>query len=162
MSSRCFFFGCWNAAGHYLFYPDGGHAYGPTVRGVEEPGGIHLDGTLAPRRWVSDYYGDVNEPVWQAKGVTKEERDTIHYRSGEYPQGQFLLHVLPNGFTAIQWWDRCQGDSRGACNSTVLLEGVRTVEEMLAALKEHFPHVLKNLADAGVTLQQVHLPEAKS
>ena len=27
---------------------------------------------------------------------------------GECPQGQFLLHHLPNGFTAIAWWDRTQ------------------------------------------------------
>lgn len=71
--------------------------------------------------------------------------------------GQSLLHHLDTGFTAIQWWDRCQGDTRGACNSTVLLEGKHTAEEMLAALREHFPHVLANLEKAGVKLVEVKL-----
>jgi len=72
----------------------------------------------------------------------------------ECPQGQFLRHQLL-GYTLIQWWDRCQGDKRGACNSTVLLEGEHTTEEMLAALALHFQHVLENLKRAGVELVEV-------
>jgi hypothetical protein len=75
--------------------------------------------------------------------------------SGECPQGQFLLHHGVHGYTLIQWWDRCQGDTRGACNSSILLEGDHTSEEMLAALREHFPHVLANLERAGVALVEV-------
>jgi len=87
--------------------------------------------------------------VFAATGLTPNERSSIGYRAQECPQGQFLLHVLDNGFTAIQWWDRCQGDTRGACNSTVLLEGQHTAEEVLAAAREHFPHVLENLERGG-------------
>ncbi len=47
---RCFFFGCWNQAGHYLFAPGGAD----TPRGLEYFGyhgqRIHLDSSLAPRR----------------------------------------------------------------------------------------------------------------
>jgi len=81
-----------------------------------------------------------------------------YVRADEYPQGQFLRHELDNGFTVLQWWDRCQGDSRGACNSTILLEGKHTTEELLAALAEHFPHVLENLKRAGVELVEVSAP----
>jgi hypothetical protein len=88
----------------------------------------------------------------------RDESGILNY-SGECPQGQFLRHVLPNGFTAIQWWDRCQGDGRGACNSTVLLEGTHTTPEMLEALYAHFPHVAENLKRAGVQLVEVHEDE---
>jgi hypothetical protein len=66
--------------------------------------------------------------------------------------------VLDTGYTAISWWDRNQGDTRGACNSTVLLEGTHTADEMVAALREHFPHVAANLAKAGIELVEVKKP----
>lgn len=147
MPDRCFFFGCWNEAGHYLWAPRAGN--GP--RDLEYYGNrVHLDGTLAPRRDRR-----TGELCWSGNGITVDERRRIEFSSDEYPQGQFLRHELSNGFTAIQWWDRCQGDRRGACNSTILLEGKRTSDEMLAALKEHFPHVLANLEKAGVQLEEV-------
>lgn len=152
---RILFFGCWNQAGHFMFSRGGGqprHYGGAEYYGGDEQIKIHLDGTLAPRR-MKPYYG--GEITWQGKGKTREERDHILYNSEELPQGQFIRHVLDNGFTAIQWWDRQQGDSRGACNSTVLFEGEHTTEEMLAALKEHFPHVLANLNRAGIELVEV-------
>jgi hypothetical protein len=86
--------------------------------------------------------------------VGEIEVGMLKVQSEEYQQGQFLRHELL-GFTALQWFDRCQGDIRGACNSTILLEGVHTSEEMLAALAEHFPHVLENLKRAGVELVEV-------
>lgn len=147
---RCFYFGCWNRPGHYLHEPGGMSARDDRIAYYRP--GRHLDGTLAPRRgrsgglcWVDQVPPERNEREWE-----------IRY-SGEYPQGQFLRHVLPNGFTAIQWWDRCQGDERGACNSTILLEGERTSAECLAALAEHFPHVLENLKRHGVELVEVTL-----
>lgn len=149
---RILFFGCWNQAEHFMWSPGGGSSRHTDA--IEYFGDrIHLDGTLAPRKWKSSYYGV--GLCWQAQGETQEKRQRIGYNSEEYPEGQFLRHVLSNGFTAIQWWDRHQGDSRGACNSTVLVEGDRTTEEMLAALAEHFPHVLGNLTRAGISLVEV-------
>lgn len=146
----CYFFGCWNRPGHHLFAPGGRSAdWKFEDRVVFYSGRIHLDGTLAPRR---DHDGAI---VFQSMGKTDDERRRIKSRSGECPQGQFLRHLLDNGYTAIQWWDRCQGDGRGACNSTLLLEGERTTEECLAALREHFPHVVENLKRAGVELVEV-------
>jgi len=112
--------------------------------------GVHIDGTLAPRRMKYTL-----ALCWVGRGKTREERERIRFDGAECPEGQFLLHVLDNGFTAISWWDRQQGDKRWACNSTVLLEGVHTVEVMLAAAREHFPSVLANLERAGVQLVDV-------
>jgi hypothetical protein len=89
-------------------------------------------------------------------GKDQKEACNIDYDSSEYPQGQFLVHHLDSGYTAMAWWDRCQGDTRGACNSTILLEGRHTAEEMLAALQKHFPHVLANLEKHGVKLVEVN------
>lgn len=148
---KVLFFGCWNHPGHFIFAPGGEHArHGNSVEWYRP--GVHLGGNLAPRL-RKDYYG--GGLCWAGQGETSERRQRIAYESNECPQGQFLRHVLPNGFTAIQWWDRQQGDSRGACNSTVLVEGERTSEEMLSALAEHFPHVLANLKRGGVELVEV-------
>ena len=176
--SRCFFFGCWNKSGHFLFGADG-HSPSSDVRaGIELFADMsaderwHLDGALAPRTHQRTGKITCN---WHM-AVTRRRRDARDDRregggapapispaplwgpahSDECRQGMFLRHVLPNGFTAIQWWDRNQGDSRGACNSTVLLEGTHTTEEMLAALGQHFPHVLENLRKAGVELVEAH------
>jgi hypothetical protein len=114
---------------------------------------VHLDGTLAPRKMHR-----TGELCWAGMGSSVTKRQRISYDSDEYKQGLFLRHELSTGFTAIQWWDRCQGDSRGACNSTILLEGKRPTAEMLAALETHFPHVLANLTRAGVVLVEVIPP----
>src|SRR6267142_2718182 len=163
---RVFYFGCWNSAGHYLFLPGGQSAYrgfsdleycnSPDKEGYR----THLDGALAPRKrkymaGTIGYAFDLHTLCWAAQGATKDERLRINYDSEEYPQGQFLRHVLPNGYTAIQWWDRCQGDTRGACNSTILVEGERTSVEMLEALRVNFPHVVDNLTRAGVQLVEI-------
>jgi hypothetical protein len=153
VKTRALFFGCWNEAGHFMWSPGGGRPRRSDDVEYAAPG-VHLDGSLAPRNWKSTYYGV--GLCWQAQGETREKRDRIGYNSNEYPEGQFLRHFLPNGFTAIQWWDRHQGDSRGACNSTMLLEGEHTTEEMLAALRQHFPHVVANLERGGISLVEVH------
>jgi hypothetical protein len=149
---NCFYFGCWNQAGHYLHLPGG---YAPIglarhSRGgyaIEWVGNSHLDSGLAPQQTR-----DLGI-VFHAQGAAAEE--AIRRSGQECPQGQFLRHVLPSGYTAIAWWDRTQGDTRGACNSTILLEGEHTSEVMLAALAEHFPSVLANLKRAGVELVEV-------
>ncbi len=139
----CPYFGCWNTPGHHLVGPGGrssglpnGEAYALNA----------LDGGFAPKR------KDNGPIVW---GDTNDARDWDRYKATECPQGQFLRH-RHGKWTLIQWWDRCQGDTRGACNSTILLEGEHTTEEMLAALTEHFPHVLANLVKHGVELIEVH------
>lgn len=149
---NCFYFGCWNSAGHYLHLP-GGHAPRHLARdrrggyAIEWVGNSHLDSGLAPQK--TRELGI----VFHAQSAAAEE--SIRRSGQECPQGQFLRHVLDNGYTAIAWWDRCQGDARGACNSVVLLEGEHDSATMLAALAEHFPHVLANLKRAGVELVEV-------
>ena len=153
MTDRCFYFGCWNEPGHWLYIPGGRKWYSPE-RELEYCHGadgerLHIDASLAPRM-----HGN-GAIWWVAKAKDKWHRDVEGMNSRECPQGQFLLHYLTNGFTAIQWWDRCQGDKRGACNSTILREGEHTSAGMLAALAESFPHVLDNLKRAGVELVEV-------
>lgn len=154
---RCFYFGCWNEAGHFMHGP-GSSADKERVSYYGGDRRVHLDGTLAPRRLREGTRGAklfAVRPIWTGTGATREERQRIEYDSEEYPQGEFLRHTLDTGFTAIQWWDRTQGDQCGACNSTVLLEGNHDAAAMLAALAAHFPHVLANLTKAGVTLREV-------
>ena len=153
---RCFYFGCWNQPGHYIRESPKNPPRPPDTtydqrHQIEYYGDhVHLDSTLAPRCTTQ------SKMVWAGQGKTREERNQLIHKSFECDQGQFLHHHLDNGYTAIQWWDRTQGDTRGACNSTVLLEGRHTADEMVAALAEHFPSVLANLTKAGVTLQEVH------
>lgn len=148
---RCFYEGSWGAPGMYLWDahgrhpPDGFEYFGRADR-------FHLDSSLAPRRMKR-----TGELCWCAMNG-KSEWQRIHYDSEEYPLGQYMRHELDTGFTAIQWWDRYQGDSRGGINSTILLEGKRTSVEMIDALLTHFPRVAKNLKDNGVELVEVLRP----
>jgi hypothetical protein len=142
--SLCLFFGCWNQPGHFLVGPGRSRFVLTTQEESQLPG--LLDGRFAPRRtrdggicFGLPYHGNSSHEL---------------NNSQEFPQGHFARHRLER-WTLIQWWDRCQGDGRGACNSTVLLEGEHTTEEMLAALAEHFPHVLANLKTHGVELVEV-------
>lgn len=140
---KSLYFGCWNQAGHYLVGPGGRRPALPT----DERYALsrELDGGFAPKRKGG---GPI---VW---GDTRDPSEWDRYNATECQQGQFLRHEL-RGYTLIQWWDRTQGDTRGACNSTILLEGVHTSAEMLTALAEYFPHVLENLKRAGVELVEV-------
>lgn len=150
---KCFYFGCWNRAGHFLHVP-GGKFIGRTERDVEYYGGhdrrVHIDGTLAPRKLARD-----GSLIWTGN-FTKEERDRYESRSSEYPNGWFLRHELDNGFSVLQWWDQTQGDTRPGCNSTIMLEGKHTTEELFKALEVNFPHVLANLKKADVKLVEVY------
>ena len=150
MADRCLYFGCWNDSGHHLFGP-GGCRTGADVYPLYKLS----DGLLAPKRRRAD--GAI---CWAGQGANNEEQCAIYYNYGqkydELPQGQFLRHDNVKGFTAISWWDRCQGDKRGGCNSTIFLEGVHTSEELLTALAEHFPHVLENLNRAAIKLVEVN------
>lgn len=118
---------------------------------------VHMDSTLAPRLTKAMYGRPGGKIVWSGSGVSNADRQNIYYGSDECPQGQFLRHELDSGFTALSWWDRNQGDHRGGINSALLLEGVRTSDEVLAAGRLHFPRVFENLSKAGVELVEVHL-----
>lgn len=146
---KVFFFGCWNEPGHYLHEPGGRVSWKLSDAIASAGDGRHIDGTLAPR------INSAGQVFFAAQAAGDDNFRRFIYAGKESPQGHFLRHRLPNGYTAIQWWDRCQGDKRGACNSTVLLEGDHTTEEMLAALAQHFPHVLENLQRNGVELIEV-------
>ena len=134
----CYYFGCWGRAGHYLHDPSGHTQHRAGLEFYESGDGRlqHIDGTLAPRRSSS------GKLCWG-----EQER-----YSEECPQGEFLIHHLSTGYTAMAWWDRNQGDERGACNSVLLLKGEHSAAEMLAALEQHFPRVLDNLRTADVQL----------
>jgi hypothetical protein len=54
----------------------------------------------------------------------------------------------------MAWWDRTQGDERGACNSVLIVEGDRTTEEMLALWPQCFPLQAANLERAGAQLRE--------
>lgn len=141
---RCLYFGVHRVAGHVLHGALTGYDERVTIYGPERR---HLDGTLAPRH---------DSRTGQIFFLGAEKRDSgREYRSSECPQGQYLHHVLPNGFSTVQWWDRNQGDGRQACNSTILLEGVHDAAAVLAAGRQHFPHVFENLKKAGVELVEV-------
>jgi len=150
--SRCLFFGCWNQPGHILVRSGGvRHGLSEDERRLSD----ELDSVYAPRR------GRSGKLCWLGQAPTAEADRALLWElrdSGEYPQGQFLHH-RHGKWSLIQWWDRNQGDTRGACNSTILLEGEHTSEEVLAAGKLHFPHVFENLSRAGVALVEV-FPES--
>lgn len=161
---RCYFYGCWGQAGHYIRAASTNLVESYSVRHSREYFGahVHIDGSLAPRELLEYRRGHSEKQrtgrlTWSGRGATIDERNQISYDSAECPQGQFLLHHLPTGYTAIQWWDRVQGDVRGGCNSTVMLEGRHSKEALLEALEEHFLLVASNLRAARIALVEVRL-----
>jgi hypothetical protein len=152
--TNALFFGCWNEPGHYMFTPTGQTSYNHPLECPEGHDGGHLDGGYAPR---AGYKGSVRGKAvcWVAQGgADQKARNRIGFDSTEHPQGHFLRHEH-GGWTFISWWDRAQGDARSACNSTFLLKGSHTSDDMRLALLEHFPHVVRNLKRAGVELVEV-------
>lgn len=81
------------------------------------------------------------------------------YRSEELPQGCFLYHRIRSSsgrvYSMISWWDRTQGDERGACNSTFIVPGTHDAEQLLVWLPVAFPLQVQRLTAAGVRLVQV-------
>lgn len=152
---KAFFFGCWNTAGHYLFVPGGQSAY---LAGFQEEDRKlvrvfdgHVDGGLAPR-----WNGAKESITFEASTIWREDSIRVR-RLEEMPQGHYLIHHT-NGYTYMSWWDRNQGDTRGACNSTFILEGTHDAVKMFDELCVRFPHVVENLRKAEVPLRQVVLP----
>lgn len=130
---KIYFYGCLNGHGHFLFRAGvSGYLRAPLVERYG-PDQRHIDGSLAPR--VYD----------RASGRLGQEA----------AQGLYTIAHLDNGYTAMAWWDRTHGETRFGSNSIVLMEGERTAEELVAALKAHWPKVLEDMAKAGVALAPV-------
>ncbi len=112
--------------------------------------GATLDGQYAPRRHES------GRIVFMASYLEERARWLAEYKSSKCAEGEYLLHVHPEMqrpcWTMMSWWDTCQGDRRPGGNSTILLEGEHTAEEMIQALRDNFPLVLANLERSGVQL----------
>jgi hypothetical protein len=144
--SDVLFFGCRDQPGHSLWGPGWASVSRHSAWGL----GWDLDGDYAPRRSRD------GRLVFTAPYSDVGVKQRVRFDTVECPQGQYLLHVLGEPghpcWTVASWWDRCQGDERGGCSSTVLLEGVHSFEEVLQSLLEHFPSVLANLARRGVEL----------
>jgi hypothetical protein len=160
---RVYYFGCWQRAGHGLYHV-GGSGVHPRDGVPFDPfdNALPLDGTLAPRRaerWFRVGVGPGRargDLCFAGEGWKTPERAEVRSRSVECPQGEFLIHRL-RGYTLMAWWDRTQGDNRGACNSVFLVEGERTAKEMLALWPASFPLQAANLERAGVKLVEVTL-----
>lgn len=139
------YFGCWgNQAGHHLHRQDGrpptGDDYATEYYRQRRR---HIDASLPPR-----LHRRTGQLIWTGM----QDKPGLEYSSDEVEQGRYFVHHLDNDYTAMAWWDRTQGGTRGACNSVVLIKGAWSAETMLAALKASFPPVLANLTRAGVTL----------
>lgn len=157
VSEHAVFFGYRRSAGHELFLPDGRSTWeaDKTLARLEYgPNGRHVDGSYAPRRGTRSPVRGI-EVCWAGQGATKEAHNEIAYASEEHEQGKFLRHVNHHGYTLISWWDRTQGDGRGACNSNFYLLGEHASDVMLKAFRAHFPRLAAKLADAGVELVEV-------
>jgi hypothetical protein len=115
----------------------------------------HIDATMAPRVLTKDNsYGKRGDIVWSGLGEDDKAIKDLEKDSDECAEGQFLRHNnLSSGTTAIQWWDRHQGESRVGTSSTLILSGRdRTSAECLERLASYFPNVLANLEAAGISL----------
>lgn len=108
-----------------------------------------LDSALAPRRSHA-----MRRIMWIDQGADREARQNILYGSEECPEGEYLLHNR-DGWTAISWWDRHQGDTRGNCNGVFIMEGDHDGPDMEDAMSTFFYPILDNLHKAGITLRQV-------
>lgn len=118
-TARIYFHGVWSAgrAGHHLYTPTGyGHA-------SELPWPKRdLDGGLL---W--------NAGAWIERGTNRWREPST---SAEVQGEAALRHKA--GWTALAWWD-FTGDRRGGSNSVVMVDQVRTFDEMLALFAMHFP-----------------------
>ena len=155
--TRVYLFGYDRGRGFDLLLPGGRSAWREVRGGPLDPmgDGSILDGGFAPRRarpgtiTAADLAGP-GGICWAAQRPADRQR--TYSQSGECPQGLYLLHRW-QGFTLLAWWDRTQGDARGACSTTLLVEGDLDASAMLAELAARFPAVLDNLRRAGVELR---------
>lgn len=112
-----YYFGPLARSGHFMYNPDG-----YTVMRDEEEKipwkPWDIDGKLQP-------------------GCYQHPRDGRWEHNGPENEGEALLHHK-DGWTALSFWDRTI-DTRYACNSTFIANGIFTFEEMVALAKEKFP-----------------------
>ena len=169
-----FFFGVWNTPqeieenrtnlGHYWFKPGGTWApSGGAVRLVAHAFDW-IDGGYAPREWRGDrivHRKLVENPAccYVTEPKHPDDRRRVLWDTNEMAQGMFLVHhkrVLPANevWSLMSWWDRSQGDARAACNSNIVARGQLTCDELFDLLREHFGHVVKNIANAGIVLRE--------
>lgn len=159
---RAWWHGCWLKPGHYLFDRRGRSDPGmdpcPLGRGSDV---FWLDGGVAPRRATPrarlPFEIPADRMVYRRMaGDDGDPRWRIERESEEAAQGEFLLHAIA-GCTVAAWWDRTQGDTRGACNSCLIVEnppgGAWCANEMLELFPRLFPRQAERLAAAGVSLR---------
>jgi hypothetical protein len=120
--------------------------------------GTRLDAGYAPRR-VTRPFGLTITPradgmVYCAQARNNSEWQDIQYRSEEFPQGQFLRHVV-DGCTLLAWWDRSHSDKRAGINSTFIVEGAQAIQDMLEWFPRFFPRCAQRIRDAGLSLVDV-------
>lgn len=130
------YFGPWERAGHFL----------------HDESGFRLDSrelnALPWKEWDID--GKLQP------GCFPHPRDGRWEHSGPENEGEALLHHK-DGWTALSFWDRSV-DTRGACNSTYIAEGVFTFEQMVEMAKARFAERWNRMRFA-VTLAQKAEPE---
>lgn len=133
-----------------------------------------IDSGYAPRRWKTDLVMRRNlvknpEVCWAAEGLSGPNGAMeITYDTIELDQGLYLVHhsvpdrAMRTGrggqmWTVMSWWDRCQGDTRGACNSSLVVPEQHSLngDEMIMLLQNTFPQAVINLKNHGVTLREV-------
>lgn len=110
---KVFYFGCWDAIGHFLRTPSGA-----TVSTSKTPWGNAVDGGLCPGG--RDPLGRVH---------TEAQRE-----------GMAALHHK-DGWTALAFWDRSV-DTRYGSNSAFLAEGTLTLPQMMTLACESFPGIM--------------------
>ena len=127
----CYYFGCVDHPGHFLFVSDGSERGFRPCRWNETPepfgvDGRKLDGGYAPGPRKADWW---------------------------YPDGAYQIQSLGqlhhvDGWTVLSMWDRSV-DARMGCNSSFLIRGKHTFNEMVALAAKHFPEVWKRINDAA-------------
>jgi len=162
---RAWWHGCWLESGHYLHDVNGRR--GPDMIGpcpLRPSGSIYeatyLDGGLAPRRlrpraWLprSPFAIPDDRIVFtRMAGDDWDQRHRLERESEECPQGEFLLHAIA-GCTIAAWWDRTQGDERGACNSCLIVDGDHEAGAMIDLFPRLFARQVWQLSAAGVQLR---------
>lgn len=160
---RAYFFGYWGD-GHLLHHI-GGRTVHPRDGVPFNPfdNAFWLDGGLAPKRVTGGGARRVGRPVgavfFALDGRSDDERQRLRHAGAECAMGEFLRHHF-RGHTMLAWWDRTQGDGRGACNTVFIVEGDRSTAEMLDLWPRCFPLQARNLERAGVMLVEVYATEA--